>query len=310
MKVSVIVPNYNHASYLEQRMESILSQTYQDFEIIILDDCSADDSQKIIEQYRSNPKVSTIDYNEKNSGSVFGQWTKGIRLAKGEFIWIAESDDWCENNLLEILVKGTEENPGCTLAFAQSYCVDENGIVLWYTHFNHLAACMDGKKYVSDYMLRRNAIVNASMAIFKKEYFDRVSNDFLSFRFSGDWLFWIEMAMLGDVFITGRYLNYFRYHSKNSTTKANRTGYGYAENIKVLSVLKSKNMISDFDFKQSFGRLYKRYKKEKNNYSVEEKKMIMQSFHEVFSKARFRKFMLAFNIYWVRKNFAKWRNSF
>ena len=60
--VSVIVPNYCHAPYLEQRIESILQQTFQDFELILLDDCSTDGSREILERYRNHPKVSGIFY--------------------------------------------------------------------------------------------------------------------------------------------------------------------------------------------------------------------------------------------------------
>ena len=84
--VSVIVPNYNYARFLDERMQSILTQTYQNFEIIILDDCSKDNSRDVIEKYRGNPHVSCIVYNEVNSGSPFKQWNKGFIIAKGELI--------------------------------------------------------------------------------------------------------------------------------------------------------------------------------------------------------------------------------
>ena len=94
--VSVIVPNYCHSMYLDERILSILNQTYNNFELIILDDCSPDNgaSKSVIEKYRDNSHISQIIFNEKNSGSTFKQWEKGINLAKGEFIWIAESDDY------------------------------------------------------------------------------------------------------------------------------------------------------------------------------------------------------------------------
>lgn len=82
-KCSVIIPNYNHADYLEQRITSILLQTFTDYELIILDDCSEDESLAIIEKYKHHSKVSQVITNDNNSGSPFLQWTKGITLATG-----------------------------------------------------------------------------------------------------------------------------------------------------------------------------------------------------------------------------------
>ena len=99
--VSVIIPSYNHEKFLKERIDSVLNQTFQDFELIILDDLSPDNSREIIESYRAHPKVSQIIYNEKNSGSTFFQWNKAVlSLAKGEFIWIAESDDVADPKFL------------------------------------------------------------------------------------------------------------------------------------------------------------------------------------------------------------------
>ena len=104
--VSVVIPNYCHSKYLEQRIESVINQTYKNIEIIILDDCSPDEgaSKAVIEKYRNKPLISHIVYNEVNSGSTFKQWNKGIVLAKGELVWIAESDDFAKETMLEELV--------------------------------------------------------------------------------------------------------------------------------------------------------------------------------------------------------------
>ena len=119
-QVSVIVPNYNHAQYLVQRIDSVLAQTCQDFELILLDDCSPDHSREVLERYREHPKVAHIVYNEANSGSTFKQWDKGIALARGEYIWIAESDDWCEPTLLETLLDGIHRDKDCVLSYCQT----------------------------------------------------------------------------------------------------------------------------------------------------------------------------------------------
>src|SRR5258706_9778611 len=116
-KVSVIIPNYNHAPFLKQRIDSVLNQTYLDLEVIILDDRSTDNSGGIIESYRGHPKVVSIVYNEANSGSPFGQWKKGVRLVNGKYIWIAESDDWAEPDLLDKLIALAEGNDNIGIAF-------------------------------------------------------------------------------------------------------------------------------------------------------------------------------------------------
>ena len=101
-QISIIIPNYNHAKYLPQRLESVYNQTYQDFEVILLDDCSNDDSVTILNTYAKHLKTSHVVFNDKNSGNTFTQWAKGIALAKGDFIWIAESDDVADLSFLEI----------------------------------------------------------------------------------------------------------------------------------------------------------------------------------------------------------------
>ncbi|MEG1485647.1 MAG: glycosyltransferase family 2 protein, partial [Bacteroidales bacterium] len=121
MFVSIIIPSYNHALYLQERIESILNQSFQNFEMIILDDKSPDDSHKIIKKYENHPKVSHCIINKKNSGSTFSQWNKGLELAKGELIWIAESDDIADHEFLATLVPQFEKNPQLVLAYSQSY---------------------------------------------------------------------------------------------------------------------------------------------------------------------------------------------
>ena len=149
--VSVIVPNYNHAPYLRQRLDSIFNQTFKDFEVIILDDCSTDNSKEIIEEYRNRPQVSHIEYNEINSGSPFKQWAKGFELAQGEYIWIAESDDWAEPNFLETLVSFLNSNNEIALAFSASNWVFPNQtekVTLCSNNFE-----MDGIEFIKTKMI-------------------------------------------------------------------------------------------------------------------------------------------------------------
>lgn len=101
-RVTVIVPNYNHGRFLRQRLDSIYNQTYRNFDVILLDDCSSDESREILKDYGTTYNGNTrLYFNDNNSGLVFGQWKKGIEMADGDLVWIAESDDFCETTFLE-----------------------------------------------------------------------------------------------------------------------------------------------------------------------------------------------------------------
>src|SRR5271155_4024439 len=113
--VSIIVPNYNHARFLRQRIDSILTQTFQDFELILLDDCSTDQSRSILREYTTDPRVR-LEFNDANSGSTFKQWNKGVSLTRGKYIWIAESDDYADPRLLERLVGELDADMNVTFA--------------------------------------------------------------------------------------------------------------------------------------------------------------------------------------------------
>lgn len=125
--VSVIVPNFNHAPYLAQRIDSILAQTFADFELILLDDCSTDSSRGVIERYREHPKVAHIVVNERNSGSTFAQWRRGLALARGRYVWIAESDDYADPEFLATLVPLLDADSEAVVAFTGSHMVDAAG---------------------------------------------------------------------------------------------------------------------------------------------------------------------------------------
>ncbi len=246
-KVSIIVPNYNHAPFLKQRLDSIFNQTFQDFEVIILDDCSTDNSKEIIEQYRSNPKVSHVIYNEKNSGSPFKQWAKGFELARGEYIWIAESDDWAEQDFLKKLVLPLN-NPSTYIAFSNSTIVypDKAEIDIKGIKSDEI---YDGIDFIKNKMCSSNYILNASSVLFKKKVLSKISTKYASFKSSGDWQFWIEICSLGDVFFTPQKLNFNNRHGKNTTAmwgKLMSSGTAFFEYRQIFHYLKKKKYIPFF----------------------------------------------------------------
>ena len=243
--VSVIIPNYNHEKYLQHRIDSVLNQTYQDFELIILDDKSKDGSIEIIEKYRNHPKVSHIVYNEVNSGTTFKQWKKGIELAKGEYIWIAESDDYADITFLEKVMLAVETNSS-VIGFSKSYVIDEYDIIKRERAEVLLSESCDLDYFLSHLLLYGNVVYNASMVVFRKDAIDKSVWDKLArLKYCGDWLFWASLAMngKGTVSEVKEYLNYFRNHSSNVSNKAEVNGLTFLEGFPISKMIAKKQGI-------------------------------------------------------------------
>lgn len=245
--VSVVVPNYCHSRYLKQRLDSVLAQTYTDFELIILDDASPDDgaSQEIIEEYRSNPHVSYIVYNDQNSGSTFKQWHKGFELAKGEYIWIAESDDYCEQTFLEEVMACYEKFPQSVVVTSRSVSVDENSKEIYpRDHYSCSAVSYDGKTFIKEKLLCSNFYVtNASSVVFKKDVATSLPLIYMDYKASGDRLFWILMAERGDMTLLDLPLNYFRQHQNKVSPRRELDGTQCRENYRICQYMHNKGYV-------------------------------------------------------------------
>lgn len=229
---SVIVPNYNHGPYLRQRIDSIIGQSFDDFELILLDDKSSDDSVEILMSYADNPHVSHIVINEENSGSTFRQWEKGVSLSRGKYIWIAESDDVADADFLNCAYNQIANGDGdkISLLYFKSNVIDSQGNI---THRAEPEETIQirrwkGTAYIRKMMLRENSVINASSAVFKREAMPPFSVC-SKYRYCGDWIFWTMCAAHGDVVRVNEYYNYFRMHSNKVTPHALTSGLRYVE---------------------------------------------------------------------------------
>lgn len=248
--VSIIVPNYNYARFLKRRIDSILNQTFKDFELILLDDASTDESREIMETYKENPSVTHLIYNESNSGSPFAQWEKGIKLSQGKYIWIAESDDYAEPTFLAETVQLLEKYNQAVVCFSGSHRVDERGkeVNIDYDRWSKKqlnVKCgykvFDGPKYAQYNMYWRAYIYNASGVVFRREAVEKVDTQHcFSMRSSGDWLFWTELICQGEVIELYKKLNYFRYHSSSTSVQSRRSGNALKEDIAVIKEMEEK----------------------------------------------------------------------
>jgi hypothetical protein len=240
-KVSVIVPNYNHARFLRQRIDTILAQTFQDFELIFLDDCSTDDSRSILSSYASDPRVRLL-FNEHNSGNTFMQWNKGVGLARGEYIWIAESDDYADPNLLERLLPLLEDEK-TAFAYCRSRRVTQDGQLDGFGDDYLLPVSQDrwstsyranGPQECRNYFACANIVPNASSVLFRKAFYQHVGGADESFNLCGDWKLWAAMALAGDIAYLAEPLNYFRTHKNTVRSRTLESNGQVAEALRVI----------------------------------------------------------------------------
>ncbi len=239
MKVSVIVPVYNHAKYLRQRLDSILNQTYKDYELIILDDASTDNSREIILEYqRKNPAVLTC-FNDQNSGSPFRQWNKGVSLASGEYIWIAESDDFAEPAFLEKAVSEIRKSDEFGLVFCDTCILDEEKNIRY--RFSDRKKKPERKGTMSTIRaLLSNPIPNVSSVLFRKEAYLNAGWADEKMRFCGDWFQYMKIIRISEIRYISDALSTCRLH-KNSH---------YHDHYSSNSFLKERLKVSSFLLKQ------------------------------------------------------------
>lgn len=234
--LSVIVPNYNYENYIEIRLNSIINQTIKPKEIIFLDDVSKDNSVEIAEKILKKAKKKyNIDFkivvNENNNG-CFRQWLKGIELAKYEYVWIAEADDYAKPNFVETLMDGFKDKD-VVISYCQSKVINENGDVSDYDYTSytndldenkwHSDFIDDGELQIKNYFSKKNIIPNVSSSIIRKTATKNMKKELSSYNVIGDWLAYILLMQNGKVFYSSKILNGHRRHSNSIIAKKERT---------------------------------------------------------------------------------------
>ncbi len=249
-KVSVVIPNYNYASYLPMRVDCILKQNYPIYELIILDDCSSDNSvdvildiEKMVKKNYPHIKFKFIK-NKRNSGNVFKQWLKAFDVSSGDYLWICEADDLCSHYFLRAVMKGFSD-PLVVISYAESKAIDENGKVFkknlrdWIDvfscgHWNN-GYINDGVDELKEVLGINNTIANVSSVVFNKRKdisFGKFLKEAMAYRLAGDWYFYSKVLLFGKISYCDEALNYHRMH-KNSVTSSTSSFTHYKEIVSV-----------------------------------------------------------------------------
>lgn len=256
-EVSVIIPNFNHAPFLRERIDTVLQQTMTDFEIIILDDASTDHSREIIESYRANPLVAHVIYNDKNSSSPFHQWKKGLKLARGRWVWFAESDDTASEFYLERLLSVTKNQNDLAFIYCdsliQNLSFEKPGsfATIKNRKFNtdkwSAPYIEDGIQEVNDYLKWECVVNNASAVLFDRASLLISIDKVCDMRFHGDWLMYLLIAPGKKVAYLPEPLNTYREHAKNHSVTDKGLRAFKTEHFKILDHLLKQDYITEKD---------------------------------------------------------------
>lgn len=240
-EVTAVIPNYNYENYIEERIDSVIFQTYPIKELIILDDVSKDNSVEVIKNKLKeiNEKYPSLKTrfipNKKNSGNVFKQWKKCFEESNTDYLWICEADDSASPYFLENIMKLFEKDEDVILAHSESLTMDENNNIMmnnlrewvdiyktdrWKSNFIY-----DGKEFNRKYLVINNTIANVSGAVFKKKKnvpFEKYLDEAQEYKLAGDWYFYENVLEYGKIAYCRKSLNYHRMHSSSVTLTTKR----------------------------------------------------------------------------------------
>ncbi|MBQ3443576.1 MAG: glycosyltransferase [Selenomonadaceae bacterium] len=237
--VSIVVPNFNHAPFLRQRLETIYSQSYRNFEVILLDDASTDSSHDILKEFQAKHADNTrLIINDKNSGGVFNQWQRGIAEARGDLVWIAESDDFSAENFLSELVPAFADD-AIELAFCRTdFIQDDKKIFTTEQYLADLPAfdwtkpfAVTAAEFVAQGFGIKNIIPNVSGVLFRKrQTFPELC---MGMKLCGDWAFYLDVIKGGCVYYSPNATNFYRVHQNSTSLKIQKEPRYFEEHARI-----------------------------------------------------------------------------
>ncbi|WP_337098170.1 glycosyltransferase family 2 protein [Paenibacillus sp. YIM B09110] len=220
-KVSVVLTSYNHEKYIGRSIESVLKQTYTDYELIIVDDCSTDNSLQIIESY-DDERIVTIR-NERNIRHE--GFYNAIKRAKGKYLAVHHSDDVWEREKLEKQVAFLDENEKCAAVFTLVTIIDENEEP--YKDTNHYYYKIFDQRnrtrfeWLNRFFYYGNCLCHPS-ALIRKEYYEECELFDYGYAQTPDFLKWIKVCLKYDIHILQEKLVKFRVFNNESNTSGFR----------------------------------------------------------------------------------------
>ena len=206
--VTVYITNFNYSNYIKQAIDSVLNQKYQDFELIIIDDGSTDDSKKIIENYKNYSKIKII--YQKNKGLNVTN-NIAIRISKGKYIVRLDADDFLDENALMLMVQELEKDNEIGLVFSDYYLVDRKGSII-----------AEEKRHDFKKVSLLDQPAHGECTMIRKSFLQELGGYSNDFSCQDGYELWIKMSKYKKVSNINLPLFYYRKHGKNLTENTER----------------------------------------------------------------------------------------
>lgn len=226
--VSVVLPNFNYARYLKERIRSILRQSVRDLELIYLDDASTDDSNAVAralveQEFTGDPRVRMYCFSE-NSGQLYQRWNQGARLASGEWLWFAGADDSAHPGFLGHLLSLAKHHPSVGLVRCNFFRIDTDGSLIGLASDDVMRRPKDGLSYFATghdelQYLARYTYPTASSLLIRRSLFDELGGFNAAVPLAADILFYIQLSARADVAYSAIPYSSYRDH-RNTFTRS------------------------------------------------------------------------------------------
>jgi CMP-N-acetylneuraminic acid synthetase len=203
-KVTVYIPAHNYGQFIGQAIESVLRQTMDDWELIVIDDGSTDNTSKVLERYRGHPKIRIVE--QLNRGlSVTNNIA--LRLANGGYLMRLDADDFLDENILLVLSNVLDTKPEIGLVYPDYYLVDEEGEILEVVRRQKIG----GEVELLDLP------AHGACTMIRKEILLEIGGYYEEFNRQDGYGFWLKFVQRYNPYNVNVPVFYYRQHERNLT---------------------------------------------------------------------------------------------
>lgn len=255
-EISIIIPIYNTQKYIEKCLRSLEKQTMKNFEIILVNDGSTDNTEKIVKRYINEHKNLNIIYIKKENGGLASARNCGVKRAKGKYISFLDSDDYLDNNLFQNLKQYMDKDVEMIKFKMQK--VEENGKVLEKIDGPVFDICT-GEEAFKKLCIKDKYIDPACIYLYKREFF--VDNNFeYKLRYHEDFGLTPLIIIQAKTFVSTNYYGYYYLQTAESLTRSTNTNKNIARAKDMLAHYDNMIVLIDaYSIKEETKRLVKRY---------------------------------------------------